>query len=45
MQMNSHTITFLPEAATAVKVLCWPAPYHGDRRSENVPALAGRYAS
>jgi hypothetical protein len=45
MQMTIPTHTFLVEAAPAATMPCAAQPWSFERRSNDVPALAGRYAS
>jgi hypothetical protein len=45
MQMTIHTHTFLVEAAPAATTPCAAKPWGFVRRSNDVLALVGRYAS
>jgi hypothetical protein len=45
MQMNTPTHTFLAEAACAASLTVALPPANGERRTDDAPALAGRYAS
>jgi hypothetical protein len=45
MPMTINTYTFLTEAAHAASLAFAPAPVSGERRSDDAPALAGRYAT
>jgi hypothetical protein len=45
MPMTINTHTFLTEAAHAASLTFAPAPVGGERRSDDAPALAGRYAT
>jgi hypothetical protein len=45
MQMTIHTHTFLVEAAPAATTPCAAKPLSFEGRSNDVSALAGRYAS
>ena len=45
MPMTINTHTFLTEAAHAASLTFAPAPVTGERRSDDAPALAGRYAT
>jgi hypothetical protein len=45
MQILTYTHTFLVEAAQAATTPCAPKPLSFGSRSNDVPALAGRYAS
>jgi hypothetical protein len=45
MQMITYTHTFLVEAAQVATTPCAAKPLSFGRRSNDVPALAGRYAS
>jgi hypothetical protein len=45
MQITAYTHTFLVEAAPAATMPCAARPLSFERPSNDVPALAGRYAS
>jgi hypothetical protein len=45
MQMTKPNHTFLAEAAAAASLTVACAPANGERRTDDAPALAGRYAS
>jgi hypothetical protein len=45
MQMIKPTHTFLAEAAVAASLTVACAPANDERRTDDAPALAGRYAS
>jgi hypothetical protein len=45
MTMTINTHMFLAEAACAASLTLASAPVSGERRSDDAPALAGRYAT
>lgn len=45
MLMTTNTHTFFAEAACAASLASAHAPVIGERRTDDAPALAGRYAS
>jgi hypothetical protein len=45
MHMTINTQTFLAEAVSAASLPCASAPVGSERRTDDAPALTGRYAS
>ena len=45
MYMTINTQTFLAEAVSAATLPCASAPVGSERRTDDAPALTGRYAS